>query len=128
MFFLLTEFQSDVFLNLEAVGATLVIKGTNGKSIEYVHHFRNNFIYPLKYSNFRYLKMVFKISLRFRYTPTDWLKISMDRKILYQIKFPKLNNKEYTYASYKITPRRVNAHAYVNVATKFRTDKNCVVK
>ena len=125
MFFLLTEFQSDVFLNLEAVGATLVIKGTNGKSIEYVILVIISLTYP---SNFRYLKIVFKISLRFRYTPTDWLKISMDRKILYQIKFPKLNNKEYTYASYKITPRRVNAHAYVNVATKFRTDKNCVVK
>jgi len=89
------EFPSDVFLNLEALGAMLVVMGTDGTVKEYL--------------------------------PSEWLDTSMDRKILYQVKFPRLNSSEYTYSSYKITPRRVNAHAYTNVATKIKTDNNFVV-
>ena len=51
--------------------------------------------------------------------PSEWLEESMDRKLLLLIALPKLDSRTNNFFSYKITPRRVNAHAYINVAIRF---------
>jgi hypothetical protein len=39
------------------------------------------------------------------YHPTEWLKHSMDRKVIVKIVLPKLDPETHFYKSYKITPR-----------------------
>ena len=68
------------------------------------------------------------IKIYIRYSPSEWLKQSMHKKVILKIIFPKLNSKDYTFCSYKITPRRTNAHAYVNSAMKIRTTEDFIVR
>ena len=68
------------------------------------------------------------IFLLYRYSPAEWLKQSMHKKVILKILFPKLNEKDYTFCSYKITPRRNNAHAYVNSAMKLCTNKEFIIR
>ncbi|TRY76734.1 hypothetical protein TCAL_11871 [Tigriopus californicus] len=57
------------------------------------------------------------------YSPVDWLSVSMDKKILLFINFPKFTSK-HRFMSYKITPRSQNAHAYVNGAMSIQINDN----
>ena len=41
------------------------------------------------------------------YHPTEWLKHSMDKKVILKIVLPKLDPESHVYKSYKITPRLV---------------------
>ncbi len=45
----------------------------------------------------------------------EWLKTSMDRRVIVKICLPALS-KSHVFRSFKITPRQVHAHAYVNAA------------
>ena len=53
--------------------------------------------------------------LSYNSSPVEWLKISMDRKVVTKILMPALS-KSHVFRTFKITPRHVNAHAYVNAA------------
>ena len=50
-----------------------------------------------------------------KYSPAEWLNTSMEKKVLTKIIMPSLS-KSHVFKSFKITPRHVNAHAYVNAA------------
>ena len=50
-----------------------------------------------------------------KYSPAEWLKTSMEKKVITKIIMPSLS-KSHVFKSFKITPRHVNAHAYVNAA------------
>jgi len=52
----------------------------------------------------------------------------MHKKVVLKILLPKMDPEEYTFCSYKITPRRTNAHAYVNSAMKFCSSKDFIVR
>ena len=49
----------------------------------------------------------------YQYSPVEWLTTSMERKVITKIVLPALSQ-SHVFKSYKITPRHVNAHAYVN--------------
>ncbi|XP_037034826.1 xanthine dehydrogenase-like [Bradysia coprophila] len=46
----------------------------------------------------------------------EYLNVDMRHKIILNVVLPLLDQKEYTFRSYKIMPRSQNAHAYVNAA------------
>jgi xanthine dehydrogenase/oxidase len=63
------------------------------------------------------------------YQPSEWLDMSMDKKLLYFITLPALTS-NHVFMSYKLTPRSENAHAYVNaafLAVISRIDPNILV-
>ncbi|CRL08599.1 CLUMA_CG021336, isoform A [Clunio marinus] len=80
------SFPSDVFVVLEAVGAKIVLFSGAQKQDE--HN-------PL--------------------APSDFLNVSMRRKVIGKIIFPSLSS-SFVFRSYKIMPRAQNAHSYVNAA------------
>ncbi|KAJ6642124.1 Indole-3-acetaldehyde oxidase [Pseudolycoriella hygida] len=47
---------------------------------------------------------------------TDYLSLEMTGKIILNVILPALDQREFTFRSYKIMPRAQNAHAYVNAA------------
>ena len=49
----------------------------------------------------------------YKYGIEEWLKTSMEKRIVKKITFPTLK-KSHVYRTFKITPRLVHAHAYVN--------------
>ena len=76
-------FPSDCFLMLETLGANVVVASATEHGKEY------------------------------KYSPEEWLKVSMDRKVVKKFTLPALS-KTHVYRTFKITPRLVHAHAYVN--------------
>ena len=76
-------FPSDLFLMLETIGAIIVVASATERGKEY------------------------------QYSPVEWLRTSMERKVITKIVLPALSQ-SHVFKSYKITPRHVNAHAYVN--------------
>ena len=76
-------FPSDCFLMLETLGANVVVANAAENGKEY------------------------------KYSLTEWLKISMKKKIVKKFTLPALS-KSHVYKTFKITPRQVHAHAYVN--------------
>lgn len=54
---------------------------------------------------------------------TEFLKISMHKKVLYNILLPRLGS-EYIFRSYKVSVRIQNAHAYVNAGFCIRLSKD----
>ena len=76
-------FPSDCFLMLETLGANIVVASASENGKEY------------------------------KYSPQEWLKISMDKKIIKKFTLPALSQSHF-FQTYKITPRQVHAHAYVN--------------
>ena len=76
-------FPSDLFLMLETIGANIVVASATENGKEY------------------------------RYSPVEWLRTSMERKVITKIVLPALSQ-SHVFKRYKITPRHVNAHAYVN--------------
>ncbi|XP_037075287.1 LOW QUALITY PROTEIN: indole-3-acetaldehyde oxidase-like [Pollicipes pollicipes] len=53
--------------------------------------------------------------------------IGMDRKVILSMTLPAIDDNKYTFMSYKITPRAVSAHAYVNAAFLLPLDKSSMV-
>ena len=76
-------FPSDCFLMLETLGANIVVASASENGKEY------------------------------KYSPQEWLKISMEKKIIKKFTLPALSRSHF-FQTYKITPRQVHAHAYVN--------------
>ena len=76
-------FPSDCFLMLETLGANVVVASASENGKEY------------------------------KYSPQEWLKISMDKKIIKKFTLPALSQSHF-FQTYKVTPRQVHAHAYVN--------------
>lgn len=60
------------------------------------------------------------------YSPSEWLTVDMDKKIIYFIQMPVLADNE-VFMSYKITPRSQNAHAYVNASFRAKIDPGTFV-
>ena len=61
-----------------------------------------------------------------RYTPSEFLSLDMDRKVINWIEFPQFAA-TVKFASFKITPRKQNAHAYINGAFKYNLDASFTV-
>ena len=76
-------FPSDCFMVLETLGANVVVASATENGKEY------------------------------KYSPQEWLKISMEKKIIKKFTLPALSQ-SHVYRTFKITPRQVHAHAYVN--------------
>ena len=85
-------FPSDCFLMLETLGANVVVASATEHGKEH------------------------------RYSPEEWLKISMDRKVVKKFTLPALT-KSHVYRTFKITPRLVHAHAYVNAGFLVRSNR-----
>ena len=45
--------------------------------------------------------------------PVEWLKHSMDKRVILKIVLPKLDPEFHVYKSFKITPRWVSGHNYL---------------
>ncbi|XP_066250858.1 xanthine dehydrogenase/oxidase-like [Euwallacea similis] len=60
-------------------------------------------------------------------SPADFLKISMDKKVIKQIIFPPYGD-AYYYTSYKVMPRSQNAHAMVNAGFLFQLTNSGIVQ
>ena len=61
-----------------------------------------------------------------QYTPSDFLAIDMDRKVINGIEFPQFGE-TVKFASFKITPRKENSHAYINAAFKYNLDSSFTI-
>lgn len=53
-------------------------------------------------------------------TPSDFINVSMRRKVIGKIVFPALDSNQYLFRSYKIMPRAQNTHSYINAAFLFK--------
>ncbi|XP_046687734.1 indole-3-acetaldehyde oxidase-like isoform X2 [Homalodisca vitripennis] len=148
------EFQSDIFLILEAAGALISIRGDN-EAIEcltlpdyletdmYKKVILQIILPPLDCNDY-----IFKnLSLTMLYigleviksalyviggdneaieclTLPDYLETDMYKKVILQIILPPLDCNEYIFKTYKIAPRAQNALAYVNAGFRFKVNKN----
>ncbi|PAA45878.1 hypothetical protein BOX15_Mlig032303g2, partial [Macrostomum lignano] len=54
---------------------------------------------------------------------TDFLRLDMRGKVIVSAKLPAISTDQHFYRSFKITPRQLNAHAYVNGAFELAVDK-----
>ena len=61
-----------------------------------------------------------------QYTPSDFLALDMDRKVISGIEFPQFEE-TVKFASFKITPRKENSHAYINAAFKYNLDSSFTI-
>lgn len=57
---------------------------------------------------------------------SEWLRAPMDRRLVLRVDLPELEE-DHVFASYKISPRQQNAHAYVNAAFKIKVNKETSV-
>lgn len=62
-------------------------------------------------------------------SPSDFVNVSMRRKVIGKILFPALNPSTHAFQSYKIMPRAQNSYSYLNAAflLKFNEERNQVV-
>ncbi|XP_055372025.1 uncharacterized protein LOC129606005 [Condylostylus longicornis] len=86
------EFQSDVYLLLNAVDASIVIAKENNKE-------GGDRAYTLENTS-----------------PENFLKINMNKRVIHSIELKPLDPSTNIFRSYKIMPRAQNAHASVNAA------------
>ena len=61
-----------------------------------------------------------------QYNASEFLALDMDRKVINWIEFPQFAE-SVKFASFKITPRRQNAHAYINAAFKYNLDPSFTI-